>query len=68
MVRCTSRNAVIVKDDGRMIRYHHLCPSCGYEDNQEQLCSLVSGSTSQRFTYRCRKCGKDLGSFDFRRD
>lgn len=67
MVICTSGNAVITSDDGRMIKYKHQCPSCGYVDNQENLCSISSGKVSQNFSYSCSKCHKSLGSFEFER-
>ena len=66
MVICTSGNAVIVSDNGNMIEYKHMCPSCGYIDNQTHLCS-VTGSVSQRFTFSCHKCYKPLGDFNFER-
>lgn len=66
MVICTSGNAVITSDDGRMIKYRHQCPNCGYVDNQEHLCS-VSGRVSQCYTYSCSKCHKPLGDFKFER-
>ena len=46
MVICTSGNAVITSDNGNMIHYKYKCPSCGYVDSQEHLCS-VSSRTSQ---------------------
>ena len=67
MVICTSGNAVIVKDDGRMISYKHKCPCCGHVDNQVQLCSISSGSVRQSFSYSCSSCHEDLGSFEFER-
>ena len=66
MVICTSGNAVITKDDGRMINFKYQCPSCGYVDNQEHLCS-VSGRVTQCTTYYCSKCHKPIGDFKFER-
>lgn len=67
MVICTSGNAVITKDDGKMIRYRHKCPSCGYVDSQEHLCSISSGRVCQCFTFSCSKCRTRLGDFKFER-
>lgn len=68
MVICTSGNAVILKDDGRMINYRRQCPSCGYVDEHELAsCSIPSGKVRQNFTYRCSKCHKDMGAFEFER-
>lgn len=66
MVICTSGNAVIVKDNGNMITYRRQCPSCGYVDNQENMCS-VSGRASQGSTGICFKCRKPFGDFKFER-
>ena len=68
MVICTSGNAIITNDDGRMIKFRHKCPSCGnVNNNLEDLCSIISGSVCKCSTYRCSKCGKDIGSFEFKR-
>lgn len=66
MVICTSGNAVITSDDGRMIKYRYKCPSCGYVDNQESLCS-VSGRVKQNTTVSCFKCRKTIWGFEFER-
>ena len=67
MVICTSGNAIITKDDGRMIKYRHQCRNCGYVDNQEDLCSIPSGRVSQWYSGSCPKCYKPFGKFEFER-
>lgn len=66
MMVCTSGNAVIVSDDGRMIKYKYMCPSCGHVDNQEHNCS-ISARVSQSCTSSCPKCRKNYGTFKFER-
>ena len=66
MVICTSGNAVITSDNGNMIHYKYKCPSCGYVDSQERLCS-VSSRTSQMSSVSCPKCRKPFGDFKFER-
>lgn len=67
MVICISGNAIITKDDGRMIHYRYQCHNCGYVDTQESLCSISSGTVIQHTTYHCSKCHKPVGNFEFKR-
>ena len=68
MVICTSGNVVITGDDGNMVKFKHKCPYCGYvDDHIEDLCSIVSGSVKVHSSYRCFKCGQDMGCYEFRR-
>lgn len=67
MVICTSGNAVVVSDDGKMIKYRKKCPQCGVLDSQESLCSILSGRVSNHYSACCGRCGRPWGSFDFER-
>lgn len=67
MVFCTSGNAIITSDDGRMIKYRRQCPNCGHVDNQESLCSISSGKVCQNVTSSCSKCYKQFWKFEFER-
>ena len=66
MVTCTSGNAIIVSDDGNMIKYQKKCPNCGATDSQLSQCSVLS-RVSQGYSACCSRCGKPWGSFDFER-
>lgn len=67
MVVCTSGNAIIIKDDGKMITYKHKCPNCGQIGYQERLCGISSGRVKQCFGASCSNCHKNLGDFEFER-
>ncbi len=68
MVICTTGNAIITNDDGRMIKFRHKCPGCGWVDNcMEDLCSIPSGTVRKCSTYYCSSCHKDMGAFEFKR-
>lgn len=67
MVSCTSGNAIIVSDNGKMIEYRKCCPKCGYTDSQTHQTYISSGRVGVHYSASCMKCGKPWGCFDFER-
>lgn len=58
-VQAWGENAVIVSDDGHVVRYRYRCPNCGAVDVGLQTCSVSYGSSSSSFG-NCIKCHKSF--------
>ena len=55
-----AQNAAIIEDNGSRVRYHPICPYCGYlHDRLTSSVVVVSGPTSAGSVF-CRKCGKSF--------
>lgn len=56
-----AQNAAIIEDDGRRVKYHPVCPYCGYlHDRLTSSVVVISGPASAGNVF-CRKCGKNFG-------
>lgn len=55
-----AQNAAIIEDNGSRVRYHPICPYCGYlHDRLTSSVVVGSGPTSAGSVF-CRKCGKSF--------